>query len=295
MKKSLAAIVFSFVMISPPSATSTFAISDAFTLSDMQQISSRFLDVLTNGADLVQLCELTAELCGIPVGITLPTRTLIAHSADYSEELLEEYTDHMLLATDEELSDRVKKVDELLFTRWASIGTYPFMKYRHLDCECFYDDVMVGVLDCPITVNGDQQRMIRVVEYAVPVFASAMYMQGYMSGAADSPMQIYIEALLNGEPLKWYQMHNIFEPPIELVCSWRIMWSPAVGTAWAQQQRCDISWFCQKNKRVWFSEHDGGMIILFDADEKINIPILADCCGKISAVSVSEPFILKFN
>lgn len=65
--------------------------------------------MLTNGADLVQLYELTAELCGIPVGITLPTRTLIAHSADYSEELLEEYTDHMLLATDEELSDRVKK------------------------------------------------------------------------------------------------------------------------------------------------------------------------------------------
>lgn len=95
---------------------------------------------------------------------------------------------------------------------------------------------------------------------------------------------------MNGEPLKWYQMHSIYEPPIELVRSWRIIWSPAVGTAWAQQRRCDVSWFGQKNKRVWFSEHDGGMIILFDAEEKINIPILADCCGKISAVSVSEPF-----
>lgn len=63
------------------------------------------------------------------------------------------------------------------------------MKYRHLDCGCFYDDVMVGVLDCPITVNGDQQRMIRVVEYVAQVFASAMYMHGYMSGATDSAMQ----------------------------------------------------------------------------------------------------------
>ncbi len=57
--------------------------------------------MLTNGADLVQICELTAKLCGVPVAITLSTRTVIAHSSGYSEELLTEYTDHMMLATEE--------------------------------------------------------------------------------------------------------------------------------------------------------------------------------------------------
>ncbi len=63
------------------------------------------------------------------------------------------------------------------------------MKYPHLNCGCFYKDVMIGVLDCPITVNEDQQHMIRVEGYDAPVFASAMYMRDYMSGTTDNAMQ----------------------------------------------------------------------------------------------------------
>lgn len=255
-----------------------------------EAMSTRFLEILTDGASLTALCELTAGLCGVPVSITLPTRTLIAHSADYSEELLREYTDHMLLATDEELTARVCKIDEQLSTRKAVIGTYPFMKYRHLNCGCFYGNVMIGVLDCPITAHVDRQRLIEIAEFSAPVFASAMYMHGYMSDMTDNAMQVYIMALINGRPQEWYQMHNIYEPPIERVHSWRIMWSPAIGEAWAQQRRHDLEWFCQHHERVWFAEYNGGAVVLFDADGGIDIRKLADCCGKISPVSVSETF-----
>lgn len=258
---------------------------------DAQHISQRLLDTLTHGADLVKLCELTAELCGIPVAITLPSRTLIAHSHDYTEELLNEFTDHMLLATDEELAARLEKVDTLMRTRRASVGSYPFMKYRHLNCGCFYGNVMIGVLDCPITVRTEQpEQLVSTVEYVAPVFASAMYMHGYADSTTDNAMQVYILALLNGSSHNWHQMHNIYEPPIERVRSWRIMWSPSVGAPWAQERRRCVSWFCHKNEQVWFAEHDGGMVVLFNAEGETDLRELADCCGKISPVSVSEPF-----
>ena len=70
------------------------------TIEKELYIKDRFLSILSTGADLTELCNFTASCIEIPVAVTLATRTIIARSKDYTENLLEEYTNAFSLCPD---------------------------------------------------------------------------------------------------------------------------------------------------------------------------------------------------
>lgn len=258
--------------------------------ADMMKIRSEYLEILTNGAGLADLCEVTAQHCGTPVCITLTTRTIIAKSANYTKELVDEYMNHLLLCTEAEVRKRCTEVEKNLYMRKTLVSCYPFMRYKHINCGCFHHTYMLGVLDCPITKKIDTNAAIAIIEMAAPIFMTALKLGGYLNDETTMAMQTYLLGILHGNPNEWYQEHNIYEPPLENIASWKLVWSPSIGELWARQRRNELGLYCACHEHIWFVEYEGGAVILMNAEKQYDLNMLADKCGKISPISVSESF-----
>ena len=116
----------------------------------LQSLRQQYLDLLTHGANLTQLCELTAQYTDTPVAITLTTRTIIAKSSGYTQELISEYEENLDLCSEEEIQQLNEQVISQLHSGRSVVGLYPYLKHKRINCGCFRGAAMLAVLDCPI-------------------------------------------------------------------------------------------------------------------------------------------------
>lgn len=253
-------------------------------------LRNALLAALTANGTIRELCNILSEAIGLPAALALPSRTIVAYSKDYTEELLHEYTDHLLLCTDEECRERISMLETNMKKLGAFEGAYPYMRYKHLTAGCFLQNVLVGVLDCPVTKHIDSRKVIPLLSAAADIFALGLKLENYADVQSIEPMQIFIKSMLWHDSACWYQMHNIHDLPIEQVLSWTLIWSPKLADLWANSRTLQIKSFCKAHLDIWYLEHDGGMVILMNSDRHYSLEEIADLCGKLRPISVSEPF-----
>lgn len=256
----------------------------------LQQLQLQFLQLLNTGANLNQLCDVTASFCGVPVAITLPTRTIIAKSADYTEDLVNEFVSHMALASEAEIKERQALIERRLSSRQPIVDSYPYMRYKHMNCGCFRGASMLGVLDCPITQKVPLDEIAAVIAAAAPTFLAAMQLNSIIGPATSFPMQTYLAGLLHGDSSTWHQQQNIIGSPLSAIHSWQVIWCPPVGHAWAEQRKNDIALFCSRHNNAWSIEYEEGCVILTTEIPDAELNALAQQCGRLRPISVSDPF-----
>ncbi|MDR1043319.1 MAG: hypothetical protein LBL54_05375, partial [Clostridiales Family XIII bacterium] len=211
----------------------------------MSTIKERYFDILTNGANLVELCDLTAEYVKNPVALELATHTIIAKSHDYSHYLLDEFTAGHEKATEEELKEISDRMEELLHEGKAIKRIWPYLKHKHVNCGCFHRNNLIAVIDCPIVGDFDESSL-SVIEMASSIFVIALGLNSYITLNFIYPMQNYLIGLLKNEIDEQYQQHNYYGLILETVKSFRIIWAKPESKDRTTPMRNMVTTFCKR-------------------------------------------------
>ena len=257
---------------------------------DVQVLKNNLTDLLSKSGSIRDLCNMLSDTIGIPVALSIPTRTIIEHSADYNEDLLKEYSDHLEFCVNSETKERIDSIENELLTGKTYERVFPYMRYKHLVCGCLYNHALIGVIDCVVTKKTDTDNIMQIVQYVAPVFTLALQLYGYADDSTKTAMQIYLKSLLSDDSSNWAQMHNIYDAPLESVKNWQFLWSPPLADAWAKKRMTMLNQLCQLYPRVWHISHDDGILVVWDADSRITLEQLSDACGKLRPVVASDPF-----
>lgn len=256
----------------------------------MDFIKEKYLEILTTGASLTQLCDFTAECIETPVAITLATRTIIAKSRDYTPELVEEYTLSAQLYTPDEIKEHHEKINALLHSKKPIIGLYPYLRHKRINCGCFYNNHMLAVIDCPIVKKEISKDALSIVEFASSVFLTALKINSYISPNTEHPMQTYLAGVLRGEVYDHCQQSNLYESFLEAIQSWILIWVKPTTLELLPKVKEIIDIFCIQHERFWNIAHDDGVLIVLDAKCEKKIYNLYKLCSDFCSFSISEPF-----
>ena len=255
---------------------------------EKENIKSQYLGFLINGANLSELCALTARFMENPVVILIPTKTIIAHSPDFSADLIEEFTNSGKHITVQEIETEEKAFNEALITGQAGIYHWRYSRYNHLSCGCIYNKTHVAMLDCPI-INGlpDRSKM-DIFEFSAQVFVTALQINGYVSRNIKQPMQEFLTVLLNGaENQKTYVRNMNFKT----IPSFQLIWlAPKKTKISFMQLFSQLSNFCSAQRNWWCVEHDAGFVLLLDAAENAALGKLHKTVGQHLQICVSDVF-----
>ena len=230
----------------------------------METYKEKLLDLLTHGADLIQLCDYLAGQIGTPVALTLPSRTIIAHSADYSEQLIYAFTNGLDMATEEEIHAIQSELDQRLLEGHAIVETWPYQKFKRIDCGCFYRGNLAAVIDVPIIHRIDIGGAVRMIEDSADVFITALRLNMYLSPSATQTMQIYLRSLLRND-LKIHQQTFARFPLLGKVAQWiLVLVIPDSSEEWNEIQNT-LSGFCTRLDSACFTMYEGNFALLADA------------------------------
>ena len=255
------------------------------------QIKIAFLDLIADEATLGQMCTCASEFLGLPVAITITTRTIIARSENYTQELVEEYADHFRFSNPEEIRERVRYIDEKLAQRHAFAGVFPMMRYPHVNCGCFWESNMLGVLDVPVTQPKDDLKdTMEMVEFMAPYFLLALRLNKYVTGQMTFSMQVYLSGLLNGDPSEWVHTHRLYDSELNRIRQWQIVYLPPLGDALPPELWDRIVRFCARYESAWPVEYRGGIVILGKAYDDMDLDRLEQLFPELPRIAVSEPF-----
>lgn len=255
------------------------------------QIKIDFMDLIAAEASLNALCNKAAEYLGLPVALTITTRTIIARSRDYSKELIEEYSDHFRFSTQEEVRERVRLIDSRLAEGHAFIGAFPMMRHPHINCGCFWGAKMLGVLDIPVTFPAiDQKKTLEITEFLAPYFLLALRLNKYVSSQMTFSMQVYLAGLLNGAPEDWYHTNYLFDSELNRIRLWEVVYLPPYVPAQNTNTWEIVTQFCSHYADIWPVEHQGGIVILKKAYEPFDLEQLHGKLPGIPRIVISEPF-----
>ncbi|MCD8018295.1 MAG: helix-turn-helix domain-containing protein [Clostridiales bacterium] len=257
---------------------------------DMQMLQKQYYDVLINGGNLNYLCEITAKECGLPVALALPTRTLIARSADYTQDLINEYIHNLEMCEQEEVKDMFFYVQNQIMTRHAVVDIYPYLTYKHINCGCFIGSTLYAVIDCQVTKKCDMDRAISIVEMSAPVFLTALRINRYVTAEMTCPMQIYLAGLLNRKDESWFQQNNLYKSPIDTIRTWQLFWCFPSQPEQERQRKNKVDHFCNTHRDVWYVEHDNGLVGIFNARQKGLLEDIIQLCSDVTPIGISEPF-----
>lgn len=256
----------------------------------IKEAKIQLFDLLTSGADLNSLCNCLAKFVGNPVALTLPTRTIIALSNDYSNELLEEYTSTGKLMSDDEYRAMDNDFQKNFSTGKAEIFLWPYTHYKHLNCGCLYKKSFVAVLDCPVVNELPTPEQLSIFEAAAAMFVTAMKSMGMLSGYNLQPMNEFLTALLTGNINLDYQKLYMHDSVFEKAKSFQIVRLKLRDNVDANICEIRLNNFCVARKSWWCIPYDNGFVILLDAKENSNLPALAEAFGTQLRICVSDEF-----
>ena len=256
----------------------------------MEELKEKYFEILTHGGNLTELCNLTAEYMNTPVAITLPTRTIIRKSANYTKELTEEYAGAFVWMEEEDTVEAVKDMNQLLLTGQPFSRMWLGSRYKRIDCGCFQEGQLVAVLDCPIVNGKASENAFEVLQMATDVFVTALRLNNYLSADTRHPLQSYLSALLRGEIIEGYQMKNFYNSYLKSSSMWRIVWMCPKKSHNKKDIRENIQSFCSLNRGFYQIEYKDGYAVLLDETGIRNIGYFVENSRKISYMCVSEEF-----
>ena len=255
---------------------------------EIENIKSQYLVLLINGANLPELCALTARIMENPVVILIPTKTIIAHSPDFSSDLIEEFTNSGKHITSQEIEAEDKAFNEALATGQAGIYHWQYSRYNHLSCGCIYNKTHVAMLDCPIIIDMPDRRKMDIFEFAAQVFATALQINGYVSENMKQPMQEFLTVLLNGA-----ENQKIFvrKTNYKTIPRFQLVWlAPNKTKLSVVRLFSQLRDFCAAQHNWWCVEHDAGFVLLLDAAENAALGKLHEAVGQHLQICVSDEF-----
>lgn len=256
----------------------------------MEELKERYFEILTHGGNLTELCNLTAEYTNTPVAITLPTRTIIRKSANYTKELIEEYVSAFTCMEEEDTIEHVKEMNQFLMTGKPFSRMWIGSRYKRIDCGCFQEGKLVAVLDCPIVNGKASENAFEILQMVTDVFVTALRLNNYLSTDTRHPLQSYLSALLRGESIDAYQMKNVYNSYLKNNQSWRILWMLPRTPYIKKDMRENIKAFCSLNGGFLQIEYQDGYAVLLDEMGIRNIGYFVENSKKISYMCISEEF-----
>lgn len=257
----------------------------------MDTIKERYFELLTSGANLQKLCDLTAEYAGNPIALTLVTRTIIAKSQNYTNELVTEYTSGQELASQKELQELEHQISKLLCSHKPIVKIWPYLKHKRVNCGCFYNNIMLAVIDCPITDKNKIEDAIAAIELAAPVFVTMLRLHSYITTKTTDPMQTYLVGLLKGDIQDQYQQKYLYNSFIDTINAWKLIWICPKKKAYYKNVENIINIFCAKRRNFEYACYEDGFVILLDAEQSKSIDELYKICSEYYNMSISETFI----
>lgn len=250
----------------------------------------RLFDILTSGADYSELCECVAEFVRNPVALTLPTRTILAYSKDYSQKLIDEYLNAGKLMTDEESRNMEIQFDKSFKTGKSDVRIWNFVSTKHMNCGCIYNNNYVAVLDCPLINELPDISKKQIFELSSSVFVAAMKIHGLIKRNANHPMQIFLTALLNGDvnlAYQWFFRCNFILAPHT---KYQVIWLMERTGERDEHFNLQLNQFCSSRKSMWCIPYDCGFVILLDARENKSIDSLGVAFGDQFGICVSDVY-----
>ena len=242
--------------------------------------------VSESGADA--LCTCIAEEVGNPVSIHLPSRTIVAHSADFTKDLLDDFVN--AFALDEELDNEsvFGNIVDQLKKRSALTGAFPYYRHKQILMGCFSEQHLVAILDCVIVNRCDINESIKKIEFASSAVVPVLKQKGYLNKNGMHHMQIYLNSLLRGERQKIYQQLGAANSAVNNTPYWQlIVLSPSRGTALLETlAACER--ICSHREKIWSTLFDNHVVILADASLSDRISEIADLCSEDVSVVISD-------
>lgn len=255
----------------------------------MVSVKEQYLDILANGASLTAICEVLARTLGNPVALTLPTRTIIARSRSYSDDLMQEYVATPELMTDEEEKENYDLMNQQILTRKPFYGRYPYLRYKHMNCGCFWKGSLIGVVDVPVIRQTDIPAALQQLEEACGVFSSALVLNGGVPNGTVDPMETYLIGLLHGNILPEHQQNFRYNIPFHSISYWRVIWVEADEASRLPDITGQVYAFCSSQQSIWCTSWSGGLVILMDAKRYLCIQQLQQLIPDAS-FAISEKF-----
>ena len=255
---------------------------------EIENIKSQYLNLLVNGANLSELCTLTAKFVANPVAILITSNSIIASSPDFSADLIEEYTNSGKHITVQEIEAEEKTFNEVLITGHTGIYIWRYSRYNHMSCGCIYNKTYVAWLDCPIVNDLPNRLKMDIFEIAAQVFVIALQINGLVRRNMQKPMQEFLTVLLNGsvnQNIYIRKMINMTIPRFQLI--WL---SPKNNKPSYTQLFSQLTDFCAKLPNWWCVDHDAGFVILLDAAENTALGKLHKTVGQHLRICVSDEF-----
>lgn len=256
----------------------------------MNSLKEQYLDILSNGANLTALCNLTAETVGAPVAITLTTRTIIAKSKNYTKDLVDEYTSSLLLCSPDEIKTMDNNMERILYKKKAFIEIWPYLKHKRINCGCFYKNRMLAVIDSPIIEPNIHEDALSIIELAASMFTLALQLNSYIAPNITHPIQTYLIGLLRGDINEDFQQRNLYNSALETVSEWCVAWFQPTNFDGFEKLQHNISHFCNRHENVWFSDYETGYVILFDHKQISCLKKLAESCSEFSTISIGKSY-----
>ncbi|MCC8128019.1 MAG: helix-turn-helix domain-containing protein [Clostridiales bacterium] len=260
------------------------------TLEQEYYIKDRYLQILSSSANLTELCNFTASCIGNPVAVTLTTKTIIAKSSDYSEELVKEYTDSPYLCSEEELQELSDNLDKELKSRQPIVRVWPYLRHKRINCGCFWRCVMLAVIDCPITKKAVTDDMLKIIGISAPVFLSALRLNSYIDVNTVNPIETFLIGLLRGEIDQKHMHKYLYDPVIHSASSWCVMKCRPLKDVSYRNIKSVVDQICSVRSGVWCVDFSGNVIILSNGSCKEIAETLRESCASLCQIAVSAPF-----
>ena len=257
----------------------------------MSSVKEQYFEILNNGANLTTLCELTARLTDLPVAMTIPTRTIIARSSSYDDSLVHEYTSSLLLCSEEEIREQTESLERTILCKKASVAVLPYLSHKRINCGCFYEGKLIGVLDCPVVKTIDIRTALDTISLASKVFTTALLINGYISPAHTEPMQTYLISLLKGEVSDAYQQKKVYRSVLERIHEWRLIIVNSDSVEKDEKVLHKIHSFVSRTEDVWSIEFRGDVVMLFSENAyQTEFELLLEDFGSSGPLYISDSF-----
>lgn len=259
--------------------------------SKLEAAKAKLFDLISGGADLSSICTCIADFVGNPVDFTLPTRTIIAHSDNFTKDLVDEYLNAGRLMTDEEYEAMENEFNKTFGTGKAGVYLWGFSLFKRMGCGCLYKKRLVAVLDCPLVNALPNEEQREIFEAAAAMLVVVMKERGMLRGSEQHPMQEFLTELLNGNINMAYQWTFRRNFILNDSSRFRVAWIASLDeTTNADTTLTQLYDFCSLRKNWWCVPREEGYALLLDAADDGSMSKLSENLGEKFVICVSDVF-----
>ncbi len=257
----------------------------------LELAKSKMFDLVASGADLSTFCSLISELVDNPVSLVLPTRTILAHSKNYTKEFMNDFLQSFHSITEEEFENLNTNFDKTFSTGKAGLHIWAFTHYKHMNCGCLYKDNFVAVLDCPIAGKIPDETQMQIFEAAASMIVFLMKEKHLLDEIENQPMQEFMIALLKGNVNIAYQWTFRRDFILHEISAFRlVLMSAKPEHTPTTRQKNQVRNFCARQKNWWCVAQGNDFVILIDDSESGSLARLFENFYEHYQICVSDDF-----